>query len=215
MTTTHTGLALYREQLREAIARDLTRASSRRRVRSMAVVAPAAVAAAAVTVILLTPGTAAGPSAADAAIIRHVDAAMTAPAGSIIYQRAMVSLPGGRPHLYELWQESRPPFAYRVIKWGHEGTGRAWRSPNDPASLLRSMIHAHLATVAAATTVDGVAAYRLIVSGAPDPWVNGVAYVARSNYHPLVIISHGETIRYQVYEYLPGTVQNRRLLHMH
>jgi hypothetical protein len=215
MTTTHAGLALYREQLRDAIARDLTRGPfSRRRVRAMAVAVPAAVAAAAVTVMLLTPGTAAGPSAADAAVIRHVEVAMTAPAGSIIYQRAMVSLRGGRPRLYELWQDTRPPFTYRVIKWGHEGTGRAWHgAPSDPAGLLRSMIHADLATVAATTTINGVAALRLDVSGAPDRWVNGVAYVARSDYHPLVIISHGETIRYQAYEYLPRTARNLRLLH--
>jgi hypothetical protein len=61
-------------------------------------------------------------------------------------------------------------------------------------------------------TFAGVSAYKLTVQGAADPWVNGTAYVARSDYHPLEIVTRGERIAYQIYEYLPATPANQALL---
>jgi hypothetical protein len=60
------------------------------------------------------------------------------------------------------------------------------------------------ARVDASTTYAGVPAYQLTVAGAPDRWLNGTAYVARSDYHPLLIESNGESIRYTAYEDLPA-----------
>ena len=42
--------------------------------------------------------------------------------------------------------------------------------------------------------------------------MNGTAYVARSNYHPLEIDTRGERIVFQTYEYLPPTPTNQALL---
>jgi hypothetical protein len=219
MTDTHAGLAAFRGQLRDAIERDLAhglerRARSRRRVRRAgAVGVPAAAAAASALTLLPAGGSPVGSSAADAAILRHTAAALSPPAGTIVHERAMVSLAGGRPQRFELWEETTPPYAYRVVKWGHQGTGTAPHGrPNDPAALFRGLIRSGSARVDAPTTYDGVPAYRLTVHGAADPWVDGVAYVARSTYRPLMIRSHGETITYRVYEYLPATAANQALV---
>jgi hypothetical protein len=215
MTDSHRGLALYRDQLHDAIAHDLagSRPRTRRRRGLLPATATATVVAATAAVVLLTASSAAGPSAADAAILRHVNRALTGPAGEILHQQAMVSIGNGPAQLYEVWQSTSPPYAYRVIKWGHEGTGTQAQSGLDnPAASLRAAVRSGQATVAATTTYDGVPAYKLTVSGSPDRWVNGTAYVAQSDYHPLMIQSHGETIRYQRFEFLPATAANEQML---
>ena len=53
---------------------------------------------------------------------------------------------------------------------------------------------------------NGVAAYELQVSGAPDATLDGTAYVAQSDYQPLLIqTANDETISYSTYEYLPSS----------
>ena len=212
MTHSHTGLALYRDALRDAIDADLARRRRRPRARLLALPATATTGAVAATAaILLTAGSAVAPTV-DAAIARDVSAALNAPAGSIVHQKAMVSIGNQAAQQFELWESTSPPFAYRVIKWGHEGTGTATHgAPNNPAAILEAMV-ASGQVQAIPTTFDGVAAYKLNVAGASDPWVNGTAYVARSNYYPLMIESNGETIRYQTFEYLPPSAANQRLL---
>jgi hypothetical protein len=216
MTELHAGLKLFRDQLRDAVARDLApsrglRAPRRRRALLLASAAGAAVAGAALVAGIT--GSSPVPSA-DAAIMRHVVAALTAPPATILHERAMVTL-GSTTQPFELWTESQPPYRYRVIKWGEEGTGTG-RAASDPAATLRSMVASGQAHVDAATTFHGVPAYRLTVSGAPDRWLNGTAYVSRSNYHPLEIdtttAGPTERIVYQAYEYLPATSANQALL---
>jgi hypothetical protein len=211
----HPGLQAYRRKLRSAIERDLERrARNRRRVAALA--APGTVAAAVAATLLFAGGAGGGTSAADAAILRHVSAALDAPAGSILHQRALVSLGNGAPHQFELWEETSAPYRYRVIKWGHEGTGTATHGVRgDPASRLRSMVQSGQAHVDATETYDGVPAYKLTVNAPGDTFLNGTAYVARSDYQPLEIDTTGgggEVIRYQTYEYLPATATNQQLL---
>lgn len=65
------------------------------------------------------------------------------------------------------------------------------------------------------TSLDGVPANKLTVSGSADRFLNGTAYVARADYHPLVIDTTGgggERIVVQKYEYLPATASNEALL---
>jgi hypothetical protein len=161
--------------------------------------------------VLLSAG--GGTAPASAAIVRHVRAELTAPAGSIVHQRAMISLNGAPAEPFELWEQTSAPYAYRVIKWGHDGTGTSSDGrPNDPAAMFSSLIQSGNATVDRTTTYNGVAAYELTIRGASDPWVNGTAYVAQSDYHPLEIDTNGEQIVYQTYEYLPDTPANEALL---
>jgi hypothetical protein len=240
-----TGLRLYRNQLRDAVARDLAhgrRASPRPRWALRVAASTAALAAGAVAaVVLLTGGPQASP--ADAAILRNVATALTAPAGTILHERAMVSLGGAPATRYELWAQAEVPYAYRVVKFGHEGSwdgsaysdfdprsntlvvqsggqagGRSAR--DDAAAVLRSLVESGNANIDAETTFEGVLAYRLTVSGAEPHYLNGTVFVARADYRPLQIETSvdtqtgraQETIRYETYEYLPGTAANRRLL---
>lgn len=209
------SLRLYRDQLRSAIERDLARGTRTRQIkrRVLAFGLPAGTAAVTAAMLLLSAGGAAGPSLADAAVLRHTADALTGPPGAILHERAMISRNGGTPQLYELWEKLQSPYPYRVVKWGGEGTGTARHGvADDPAAEFRSLIQSGNATVDATTTFDGEPAYKLSISGASDPWVNGTAYVSTSNYHPLQIDSHGEVITYQTYEYLPATAANEALL---
>jgi hypothetical protein len=205
MTGLPAGLDLFRDQLHDAVARDLSRRPRRRAVRTLVPAAGLAAAGA----LVLTTGGAPAPSA-DAAVMRHVVTALTAPPATILHERAMVTL-GSTTQPYELWVQSSPPYAYRVIKWGHEGTGTG-TAPDDPAATLRSMVQSGQAHVDAATTFAGVSAYKLSVTGASDRWLDGTVYVSRADYHPLQIETNGERIVFQSYEYLPASPANQALL---
>lgn len=207
MTDLPAGLDLFRDQLHDAVARDLSRLPRRRAMRG--VIGVAGVAAAAALAFTVASGGAPAPSA-DAAVMRHVVTALTAPPATILHERAMVTL-GSTTQPYELWVESSPPYSYRVIKWGHEGTGTG-SAPDDPAAALRSMVQSGQAHVDSATTFADVPAYKLTVTGASDRWLNGTVYVSRTDYHPLQIETNGERIVLQTYEYLPATTANQALL---
>jgi hypothetical protein len=212
MTELHAGLALYRDQLRDAVALDLDRGrgAPRRRARATRALIPAAgLAAAGIAVALVATGASPPVPSADAAIMRHVTAALTAPPATILHERALVTS-GSTTATYELWQQSAPPHSYRVIKWGHEGSGTGGE-PTDPAAELRALVASGNAHVDASVTFDGVPAYKMSVSGSADKFLNGTAYVARSDYYPLEIDTTsggGERIVVQAYEYLPATAAN-------
>jgi hypothetical protein len=217
--TTHAGLSAYRDQLRDSVARDLEHRGrsrlSRRGVITWAVPA-AALAAATAAVLITVVGGAASPTPADAAILRHVSAALTPAPGEILHEHAVVSLNGGPGHVYELWADTSNG-AYHVAKFGHEATGTSNGSGvQDAATSLRALVQSGDATVVGPDSVDGTPAWKLHVSGAADPFLNGTVYVAQSNYEPLLIQTDAarcdtpctETIRYQAYEYLPRTAEN-------
>jgi hypothetical protein len=213
MTETHAGLKAYRDQLRDAIARDLERSRAHsRRWRPVRLAVPVlGVAAAAALAVVLSAG--APVQSADAAIIRHVRAALSEPAGAILHEQATVTA-GSTTSTYELWVQTDPPHGYRMIKYGHEATG-TWGTSYDLAAAFRSLVDAGGATVDSTTTLDGIPAYKLTVSGGDRPFMNGTVYVSRSDYHPLLIdttVNGGERITFQTYAYLPATTTNLQLL---
>jgi hypothetical protein len=207
MTELPAGLDLFRAQLHDAVARDLSRRPRRRAAQA---VTGTAVVGAAAALAFTAAGGAPAPSA-DAAVMRHVVTALTAPPATILHERATVTS-GSKTQPYELWVQSSPPYSYHVIKWGHEGTGTG-TAPDDPAAALRSMVQSGQAHVDAATTFAGVPAYKLTVTGASDRWLNGTVYVSSADYHPLQFETNGERIVFQSYEYLPATAANQALTH--
>jgi hypothetical protein len=234
-------LVTYRTQLHAAIERDLARGTRTHRFkrRVLALTVPATAAAATTATVLLTAGGAAAPSLASAAIIRHVRAELTAPSGSILHESAIVTLPDGSSHPFELWTQPGTG-VYRVIKYGQEvslsnteneiydaSTNTITVSPlppaihqlevskgGDPAAELKRMVESGQAT-ATPTTYNGTPAYKIIVSSSGDPSLNGIAYVARSDYRPLELDSAaypGGKAVFSTYEYLPATPANDALL---
>jgi len=209
MTEFHAGLELFRDQLRDAVARDLRRSRRSRRA-----ALPTLVAAAAATALVVSLTGAPPVPGTDAAVMRHVVAALTPAPDTILHERALVTL-GSNTQPYELWAETNPPYRYRVRKWGHEGSGTATTAPSDPAATLRAMVTTGKARVDAETSFAGVPAYKLTVSGSSARFLNGTAYVARSDYHPLEIDTTdggGERIVFQSYEHMPANSSNVALL---
>ena len=228
------SLRIYRGQLHEAVTRDLSRPHGpltvRTRLRRRSLVAlsvGAAVLAVAVAVVLAT-SLSAPVSSADAAILRDVAAALTPPAGTILHETGSFSLPGQAAQSFELWAQADSPYTVGAgvgpvggAASGHHagttssatlpavhgaGTGH---EPLDAAKTLRALVQSGNASLVGSTTIDGVAAYELQVSGAPADTLDGTAYVAQSDYRPLLIqTTSGETISYSTYEYLPDTPGN-------
>jgi hypothetical protein len=235
-------LDTYRNELHAAIERDLARGTRTGRLKrqALALSVPATAVAATTATVLLTAGGASGPSLASAAIIRHVRAELTAPAGSILHESAIVTLPDGSSMPFELWTRAGTG-VYRVIKFGQEvslsdtqneiydsSTNTVTVSPLPPAihqrevsrgvdlaDELKRMVDSGQAT-ATPTTYNGIPAYELSLNPSGDTWLNGTAYVAQSDYRPLEIdssTSHGgEKVVFSVYEHLPATPTNNALL---
>lgn len=213
MTMLNPDLQRFRSELRAAIDADVRGRTSRRRVtrRTATMAIPGALVAVAISLILVMSG---GPGAnpADAAILTAAQSALTPPPDTIIHNAAVVTVGTQSPQPYELWAEASAPYAYRVIKFGHEaawngttysdydaasntvtvgGGGAPNHLPNDIVATLRSLIHSGQARVTGTTVVNGVSAYALNVSNLPAGWVSGVANgtydVAQNDYRPLLI----------------------------
>lgn len=200
-------------------------------------VAGAAAAAIALVSLVVSTGSG-GPAVADAAIIRHVRAELTAPPASILHEAATVTPSGGSSAPFELWVQTGGTGVYRVIKFGQEVSQSATQneiydpstrtvtvSPLPPAvhayevahsvdlaGELKQMVDSGRAT-ATQTTFDGIAAWELRLPASGDQSLNGAtAYVARSDYRPLEIDSTKGRIVFSTYEYLPATPANDALL---
>jgi hypothetical protein len=230
-----------RARLLAAIETVPAAARSRPRWRLQLGAAGATGVAAAALGLLLTGGGAAAPPAAEASILHHVARALKAQSGTVLRESALVTPAGERARRFELWAQIGGSGAYRVIKDGHEGSfdgshfsnyiaatntittspveaqqaGRS-HAPADYAAALRALVASGQAKVAGTATVDGVAAYRLIVGGEYGGLVPGSsAYVAQGSYRPLEIdydYHGGETVTFTAYEYLPATSANLSLL---
>jgi hypothetical protein len=223
----------FRGQLHAAVDRDLSRPHGPltvlarlrpRRRRGFVAYAVGAAAAVALTVALVTAGSPV--QSADAAILRHVAAVLTPPAGTVLHEKGTIDLPGQAAKSFELWAQADPPYgvggSYGPVggptPGQHEAesnssaTGPAiqgsgsGRAPLDAAAALRALVQSGNASVVGTTTIDGVTAYELQVSGAPNANLNGSVDVAQSDYRPLLIkTTSGETISYSTYEYLPAS----------
>src|SRR5262249_53735261 len=173
-------LRLYRDQLRDAVARALGRRGSRNpiplpssRVAIPALVGLAGVIAAVAVVLTADPRA----QSADAAILHRMAVALTPPAGTILHEQAEITSPGEGTQPFEIWTQAESPHAYRVIKWGREGSwnGSSFSSydapsntiptttgsspePDDFAARLRSLVQSGQATIEGTTTVNGVPA---------------------------------------------------------
>jgi hypothetical protein len=221
-------------------ANDQRRWGTRLRRRSTGLgLAVAGAAAAAIAVVALVGSTgSAGPAAADAAIMHHVRAELTAPAGSILHEAATVTPAGGSPIQFELWAQTGSTDVYRVIKYGQDFSRSATQQeiydpstrtvtvspaptpsyayevahPADLAIQLKEMVNSGQAT-ATATTFDGIPAYEIQVNVSGVPALeNATAYVAQSDYRPLEIDSSKGKSVFSTYEYLPETPANDALL---
>jgi hypothetical protein len=240
-------LETYRHQLCDAIERDLARAALPARLKrhALALVISASAATATAAAVLLTaagggPAPLAGPALASAAIIRHVRAELTAPAGSILHEAATVTRGDGSSMRFELWAQTGGTGVYRVIKDGQEvslsatqneiydpSTQTVTVSPLPPAVHarevsrsgdlaveLKQMVDSGQAT-ATQTTFDGIAAYELRLNASDGNVPSGTAYVAQSDYRPLEIdstASNGDKIVFSAYDYMPATPANDALL---
>ncbi|HMK92249.1 MAG TPA: hypothetical protein VK576_04560 [Thermoleophilia bacterium] len=226
------GLQAYRGQLHQAVARDLSRSHGPltvlarlrpRRRRGFIAYAVGAAAAVALAVALVTAG---GPvQPADAAILHHVAAVLTPPAGTVLHEMGTIGLPGQDARAFELWAQADAPYGV-VAKSGPVGgptpgqhqaetnssatgpavQGSGSHAPLDAAVAVRALVQSGDATVVGTTAIDGVAAYELQVTAAPNANLDGTVYVAQSDYRPLLIkTTSGETISYSTYEYLPSS----------
>ena len=212
MTTHSPDLERFRAELRDAIEKDLARHAARRRTarRTARLAVPAVLAAVLGTSLTLMPGAGPGIRPADAAVLTAVEAALTPPAGTILHERAMVTVGNEPPERYEAWIEASAPGATRVIKEGWEGAwdGKTFSTYDqasntitvggyipghavDIAATLRSLIASGQARVTGTTVVDGVPARTLAISGLPGGRVggavNGTYDVTLSDDYPLLV----------------------------
>jgi outer membrane lipoprotein-sorting protein len=202
------------------------------------VAAAAALTACVAGVIVLLAGRVASPQPAQAAIVRHTQAAIALAPGMILHERALVSVDGRSWQPYELWSATSDPQRFRVIKFGRElsrdgsivstydaGTNTITRGlaptaatgprPVDLAAEMRSLLQSGQARVSGMATVDGTSAYRLTLGPASAATAPATAYVDKHDYRPLLLdysANGGETIRYETYEYLSATAANLGLL---
>jgi hypothetical protein len=209
----------------------------RRRLRPWLGFGWAAVAAAAIAAAIVSlgwPGGSAGPSAADAAIIRHALRAITLPANAIVHVKE-TGVQDGTPVAAEWWQQTSPPHALRMIKGpvGRQvegaddgttsflydaGANTVVETPVssapalvDPIAGVREQLARGGAQVAGTATIDGTALYKIELP------TGVVGYFDTTDYRPMYLDNpqrDGSVVRARVvtYEELPMTPDNAKLL---
>jgi hypothetical protein len=196
--------------------------------------AAAAAALAAVIVALGWPGGSAGPSPADAAIVRHALLAITSPANEIVHV-SEIGVQDGTPVAAEWWQQTSPPHALRMIKGpvGHQGEAASDGTTSfqydaqantivetpassapalvDPIEGVREQLARGGAQVAGTVTIDGKAMYKIELP------TGVIAYFDTTDYRPTYLDNpqrNGSVVRTRVvaYEELPMNADNAKLL---
>jgi hypothetical protein len=228
---------LLRMAIRERVGEQMP-VRRKRRQRPWIGVSWAGIAAAAIAAAVLAVGWpgggSAGPSAADAAIVRHALQAMTAPANVIVHEKE-TGVQNGTPISVEWWQQTSPPHALRMIKKGVDQQGEAGNdgttayeydaatntvieTPSssaptlvDPIETVRDQLARGGAQVAGKATIDGTAVYKIeLPTGA-------IAYFDTTDYRPTYIDNpqdDGSVVRTRVetYEELSTSPADEQLL---
>jgi hypothetical protein len=182
------------------------------------------------------PGGSAGPSAADAAIIRHALHAITFPANAIVHVKE-TGTQDGTPLAIEWWQETSPPHALRMIKGplgrqieaANNGTTSFLYDPESntiverPASSAPSLVDPMMgvreqlahggAQVAGTARIAGRTMYKIKLP------TGVIAYFDTTDYLPMYVDNpqrDGSVVRTRVvtYEELPVTASNATLLNI-
>jgi hypothetical protein len=221
-----------RAQLREQMLAHPSRRRGPRLAFGWAAGAAAAITAA--VVWLSWPGMSAGPSAADAAIIRHALRAITSPGNAIVHVKE-TGVQDGTPVAAEWWQQTSQPHALRMIKGPVGGQSEAANDGTtsfqydvgantvvqtpassapalvDPIAGVREQLARGGAQVEGTATINGTATYKIELS------TGVVAYFATSDYRPMYLDNpqrDGKVVRTRVvtYEELPMTPDNAKLL---
>jgi hypothetical protein len=196
----------------------------------------AAAAAAAIAVAIVSlggPGGSTGPSAADAAIVRHALQAITSPANVIVHVKE-AGVEDGTPLGAEWWQQTSQPHAIRMIKsyagreveGANDGTtsyeydagantiletlGASAPVLVDPIAGVRQQLASGGAEVAGTTTIDGVSLYKIELP------TGVIGYFDTTDYRPMYLDNphQGGFVRTRVvtYEELPMTATAAKLL---
>ncbi len=209
----------------------------RRRPALAASLAAAGLAAAA-ALLVAAPFGGSGPSTADAAIIRHADAALSPPPHEILHTKV-----AGDGFVAEWWQLTSPPYSFLGDKGPvgsatpeqagdattalyydpatnsiHEQTGAAPPAFSDPLAQVRQSLADGRARVLGSARIDGVDTYKIQFAD-KDGFTSQslVAYVGQRTYRPVMLSDpqrNGTVVHLQVVtlEYLPATPANLQSL---
>ena len=228
---------LLRQALRTQLVGELRPRPRRRpRVRIAAGGLTAVGAAAAIALVALVGSTGSGgPSVADAAIIHHALGAVTAPAGEILHTK-LVSTENGTTFVASIWRQTAPPYAGRGSK-GPLGAQQEFsysgatyseydpatntiyehvfpsppRAPDDSVSRVRQELASGQAQVDGTVVVDGASLYKIDLRAGLVGYFDTTTYALRyvDAAQPNGTVARE---RVDVYEYLPMTSANQKLL---
>jgi hypothetical protein len=222
------------QQIRLAIRAQLDgrlrpRPPRRRRVSRRMAFGASAVAAAAAAVVVLVVGTngSGEPTAADAAIIHHALTAVTPPAGDILHTE-MTGVQSGVTFVNEVWRQTAPPYVGRAIKDHEEfsisgttesdydpATNTIYEHPDpasqrpfaDPVAKIRQELASGQAHVNGTVVIDGASLYIVDMPDGTVGYFDTRTYALR-----YVDVPQVGRLRVVVYEYLPMTSANQKLL---
>ncbi|MFZ1992550.1 MAG: hypothetical protein WAU75_00455 [Solirubrobacteraceae bacterium] len=203
------------------------RVSRRMAFRASAVSAAAAAVAAAVLVLVVGTNGSGGPTAADAAIIHHALTAVTPPAGDILHAE-MTGVHSGVTFVNEVWRQTAPPYVGRAIKDHEEfsisgttesdydpATNTIYEHPNpasqrpfaDPVAKIRQELASGQAHVNGTVVIDGASLYEVDMPDRTVGYFDTGTYALR-----YVDVPQVGRLRVVIYEYLPMTSANQKLL---
>jgi hypothetical protein len=200
-----------------------------------AVAVPVAVAVAVLVAVNAFGGS--GTSVADAAILFHADAALTAAPNEILYTDV-----AGGGFGAQTWQLTSPPYSFlgfkgplgqRAPEQAQDAAGSSWWDPttntiheqrggaapvfDDPLAAVHEALDRRDARVLGSATTDGIPTYAIQFSGKHGYNDGLTAFVDKRTYRPILLIDpqrDGSIVRLKVvaFEFLPANEANLRLL---